>query len=176
MSVQTTLTKVELDIASGNLGEARDRLHGLVSSYPYDLSLRSRLAEVYWRLQYPAMAGRYWYLKEDKSSEMVAACRQFERSCGGDPLIMLQALRFRGDIDPIRETYAGRLLLDLRDRAKRERGVVFRFNKSGRDRYGVVPARTALQVVGGLLVLGTLAALVAIGIFTVFGWIANAIR
>ncbi|WP_315906895.1 DUF6584 family protein, partial [Priestia koreensis] len=29
-----TLAKIEQDIKSGDLGKARDRLHGLISTYP----------------------------------------------------------------------------------------------------------------------------------------------
>lgn len=31
------------------------------------------------------MAGRYWYLEENKTSEMVKACNEFEKSMGNDP-------------------------------------------------------------------------------------------
>ena len=51
------LTRVLEDIHRGDLGKARDRLHGLVARFPDDLSLRTRLAEVYSELKYPRMAG-----------------------------------------------------------------------------------------------------------------------
>jgi hypothetical protein len=31
------------------------------------------------------MAGRYWYLEENKTPEMVKACIEFEKSMGNDP-------------------------------------------------------------------------------------------
>lgn len=97
MSKETVLSRVEADLLQGNLGKARDRLHTLVYDYPNDVALRSRLADVYHRLQFPAMAGRYWYLNEPRTSEMETAVVAFERSVGRDPLLMLSALKFRGD-------------------------------------------------------------------------------
>ena len=43
------------------------------------------------------MAGRYWYLEKDKTSEMVKACTLFEKSFGNDPIRIAQALKFKGD-------------------------------------------------------------------------------
>ncbi|MEE8443576.1 MAG: DUF6584 family protein [Dehalococcoidia bacterium] len=109
MSKETVLSKVEADLHRGDLGKARDRLHTLVYDYPNDVALRTRLAEVYHRLQFPAMAGRYWYLNEHRTPEMEIVVAAFERSCGGDPLLMLSALKFRGD-----PCYAGDRLIALR--------------------------------------------------------------
>ncbi|WP_426366127.1 DUF6584 family protein [Streptomyces sp. E-08] len=45
MSQQNTLSPVDADLAAGCAPLARQRLRGLVSSFPYDLMLRRRLAE-----------------------------------------------------------------------------------------------------------------------------------
>ena len=97
MSKETVLSRIETDLQRGDLGKARDRLHTLVYSYPSDMALRVRLAEVYHRLQFPAMAGRYWYLEEHRTPEMETVVAAFERSCGNDTLLMLSAIKFRGD-------------------------------------------------------------------------------
>jgi hypothetical protein len=47
MSIETTLQNVELDIAAGNYDKARDRLLGLISTYPNELSLRRKLGDIY---------------------------------------------------------------------------------------------------------------------------------
>ncbi len=97
MSKETVLSRIEADLQRGDLGKARDRLHTLVYNYPSDMALRARLADVYHRLQFPAMAGRYWYLEEHRTPEMETVIAAFERSCGNDPLLMLSAIKFRGD-------------------------------------------------------------------------------
>ncbi|AIW86484.1 hypothetical protein bwei_3876 [Bacillus mycoides] len=54
-----TLKRIEKDIENNNLGKARDRLHGLITTYPNELALRKKLGDIYFTLQYPEMAGRY---------------------------------------------------------------------------------------------------------------------
>ncbi|MDO7484867.1 DNA helicase [Peribacillus frigoritolerans] len=92
-----TIKKIEEDIEKNDLGKARDRLHGLISTYPNELELRRRLGDIYFALKYPSMAGRYWYLEKNKTSEMVKACILFEKSMGNDPLRIARALKFKGD-------------------------------------------------------------------------------
>ena len=100
-SKERLLRRTEEDLQQGDLGKARDRLHTLVHGHPNDLALRTRLALIYDRLQLPAMAGRYWYLEERRTDHMEAAIDAFRRSCGGDPALMLAALKFRGDLHEI---------------------------------------------------------------------------
>ncbi|MCI0765026.1 DUF6584 family protein [Bacillus sp. TL12] len=94
---EKTLIRIEKDIENHDLGKARDRLHGLIQAYPEDLSLRKKLGDIYFRLQYPTMAGRYWYLEENKTPEMLQACQQFEKSMGNSPNEIVRALKFKGD-------------------------------------------------------------------------------
>ncbi len=106
MSNEAVLARVQEDISRQDLGKARDRLLTLVELNPDDLTLRVRLAEVYHRLQFPVMAGRYWYLEESSTPEMEAASAAFERSCNGDPVRVLGALQFRGDHERLPDGYA----------------------------------------------------------------------
>ncbi|MBI5361163.1 MAG: DNA helicase [Planctomycetes bacterium] len=103
MSKESTLKKIKDDIARGDLGKARDRLHGLIHAYPDDPKLRILLGEIYHNLQFPAMAGRYWYLEENKTPEMQSACEAFEKDRGMDPFRILAALQFRGDYKCLNE-------------------------------------------------------------------------
>ncbi|MDW8289686.1 MAG: hypothetical protein RMM06_03115 [Armatimonadota bacterium] len=121
MGKDQTLQRVEEDIAAGNLGRARDRLHGLIWQYPDDLSLRARLAEVYWQLSFPAMAGCYWYLHEPTTEAMQRAVMEFERSCGQDPLHMLFRLKFRGNPENL-PPYARYRLERLQQECQRKYG------------------------------------------------------
>src|SRR5512141_217310 len=135
MALDRTLKSIEDNIRAGDLGKARDRLHGLISSYPDNLELREQLAAVYWRLQMPEMAGRYWYLEEEKDPDMADACRRFEAQFGNDPAYLLFALKFRGDLESIKDTFAGRLLLDLDARARRKHYWYSDFRKRGAAKY-----------------------------------------
>ena len=171
---EETLERIEKDIAAGDCGKARDRLHGLLTSYPQDLELRCKLGDVYWRLQYPAMAGRYWYLEEAKSATMTAACTVFERSCGSDPAQMLLALKFKGDLAPLHESYAGSMLLALQAQARERSGYQIEFGRSGKERYQYTrqfKSRGKVLLLGLLAVVAVVLGLMIVGLATVLQWI-----
>jgi hypothetical protein len=171
---EKTLRRIEQDIVSGDYGKARDRLHGLLGSYPHDLSLRRMLGDIYWHLQYPVMAGRYWYLEEEKTPAMSVACAAFERSCGSDPVQILLALKFKADLGPLRGTHAGQTLVALQAQAKDRYGYQVEFGQSGRGRYQY---SRQFKVRGKVLLLGLLVALAAalglmvVGLATVLQWL-----
>lgn len=114
-SYRHTLDKVERDIERNDLGKARDRLHGLIQHNPDDLDLRNRLAAIYFRLRDPAMAGRYWYLEEKRTAEIQAAVAAFERSVGYNPFFILRALKFKGNVELLKDGFALRTLLALQE-------------------------------------------------------------
>jgi len=97
--ISKTLKDIEEDIKNDDLGKARDRLHGLISTFPNELELRKKLGDIYFELKYPAMAGRYWYLEENKTPLMVHACIEFEKSMGNDINNIARALKYKGDIE-----------------------------------------------------------------------------
>ncbi len=103
MAKDDVLKRIYSDIEVGDLGKARDRLHGLLYTHPNDLHIRELLGDVYWRLQFPAMAGRYWYLTEVKGEQVEAAKTTFEKSVGKDPTRIMEALKFRGDLNSLSE-------------------------------------------------------------------------
>jgi len=137
----------------------------LLFNHPDDLTLRKRLGEVYWALRHPAMAGRYWYLEEDASEDMAAARRAFERSCGNNALQMLFAIKFRGDLDRIEETHAGRTLVALQKQAKQQAGYAVRFDRHGHPTRDT--SRWGWYGVGCLAIVGMAVLLMLIGAFTI---------
>ncbi|MEU3303964.1 DUF6584 family protein [Streptomyces sp. NPDC006678] len=68
MPLRDTLARVDADLTAGRVPVARQRLRGLVSSFPNDLMLRRRLAEVYRLYGEHAEAGRWAYLEEDRDA------------------------------------------------------------------------------------------------------------
>ncbi|MEB2282450.1 DNA helicase [Lysinibacillus xylanilyticus] len=94
-----TLERIEEDINNDDLGKARDRLHGLIVTFPNELKLRKKLGDIYFELKYPAMVGRYWYLENNKTPEMVHACIEFENSMGNDIENIARSLKYKGDIE-----------------------------------------------------------------------------
>ena len=98
MPVELTLHKAAEELHRGDLASvlrARQRVAGLVGTYPQRLDLRERLAEVYRVLGQPAQAGRWTYLSEDRNSdELLAFERAYRRADA-----RLVALSWQGRVD-----------------------------------------------------------------------------
>ncbi|MFJ6564397.1 DUF6584 family protein [Streptomyces sp. NPDC091412] len=92
MPLRETLARVDADLAAGRVPVARQRLRGLISSFPHDLTLRRRLAEVYRLYDDAAEAGRWMYLEEDRNADETAA---FEARYGS-PGWRMKALAWQG--------------------------------------------------------------------------------
>ncbi|MFC8761300.1 DUF6584 family protein [Streptomyces sp. NPDC057193] len=110
MSQLNTLARVDADIAAGRIPMARQRLRGLVSSYPRDLPLRRRLAEVYRMYGDAAEAGRWMYLEEDRTAEETAAFEARYKSPGR----RMKALAWRGPETLAGTTFAEEQLVTVR--------------------------------------------------------------
>ena len=95
MPVELTLHKAAEEVERGDLASvlrARQRLVGLVTSFPDRLDLRERLAQVYRLLGDAAQAGRWSYLSEDRDEAEVAAFERAYRT----PVARLAALNWTG--------------------------------------------------------------------------------
>lgn len=174
MTNPPALERVRRDIENGNLGKARDRLHGLILAHPNDLSLRSMLADVYRRLQFPEMAGRYWYLEEHRTAEMEQAVGVFERSVRNDPLELLCRLKFRGEDGQLPEPARARLEV-LRRESLRLYGQYPRYGAKSEPKWE--PHRQIGGPLGDLVPIGCLVGwglavvLMIVGLVTVVRWL-----
>ncbi|MCC8245818.1 DUF6584 family protein [Saccharothrix luteola] len=93
MPLEPTLHKAAEEVERGDLASvlrARQRLVGLVASYPDRLDLRERLAQVYRLLGDAAQAGRWSYLAEARDEAEVAAFERAYRT----PLARLRAMNW----------------------------------------------------------------------------------
>ncbi|MEU6979293.1 DUF6584 family protein [Streptomyces sp. NPDC046371] len=118
MPLKETLTRVDADLAAGRVPVARQRLRGLVSSFPYDLTLRRRLAEVYRLYGDAAEAGRWMYLEEDRDAGETAA---FEARYGS-PGWRMKALGWRGPEALAATVFAEEQLVAVRTACAEELG------------------------------------------------------
>lgn len=166
MAKASTLASIKDDIAHNRLGRAIDRLHGLLSTYPDDLLIRRDLARVYHVLQNQQMAGRYWYLEEEKTTEMQHACAVFEKACGSDPQALLRAIKFRGDIKKLDNAYAREKLQALQAACAEKLGYTVRF---GSDNRYLQYDKIELLIIW-IFILGLLG-IMAVGLVTIVGWI-----
>ncbi|MFD7653162.1 DUF6584 family protein [Actinosynnema sp. NPDC059797] len=168
MPVELTLHKAAAEVARGDLASvlrARQRLIGLVTSYPDRLDLRDRLAEVYRVLGDAAQAGRWSYLSEDRDEAEVAAFERAYRT----PMARLTALNWTGG-----ERAAG-------TRTARERLVALHSaaNVQLREELLVADDRDSSWAANALVLLGLVVALLCfvVGAVTIvmsaYRWLAG---
>jgi len=170
MSLRETLARVDADLAAGRVPVARQRLRGLVSSFPYDLTLRRRLAEVYRLYGDAAEAGRWMYLEEDRDADETAA---FEARYGS-PGWRMKAIAWRGPEAMAATSFAKGQLVAVRTYCAEDLGrpVDWGDPASYRDNHeapsGPWPVSAAMAGVGCLV--GTLAFLAVwvIGVLALF--------
>lgn len=86
------ISAAEECLQAGDMDGAKQRLEKLSLLSLPNLDDCQRIAQIYWGLGLPAMAGRFWYVCDDDSAEIESACREFERSCGDNLHVILQSL------------------------------------------------------------------------------------
>jgi hypothetical protein len=146
VALDATLQRAERDAQHGDLGKARDRLEGLLSTYPGELGIRRRLGGVYWQLGYPERAGRQWYLLPSEDERMQQAKAVFRARYGSDLRLMLAQLGYRGGLEAVRGTYAEQVLRELAAEAGLDSGELDRLtsDRGGRGRGIRADRRSAL--------------------------------
>ncbi len=102
MTQPTPYLQADLDEAyrlanDGKVEEAILKLAIITLDVRPSHDLARSIGNLYWSLDYKAMAGRYWYLLDNKTEEMLTACEEFERAHGNSPELILNAV---GDYPP----------------------------------------------------------------------------
>ena len=123
MVIEEKLKQIDQEVESGEIDSAKNRLHGLLTSHPNRAAVRRKLGEIYWQLDQPEMAGRYWFLIEAETPEMVAANYAFALGCDNDPLEILRRLEFKGDVMKLDHEFGQFMLLNLKREAQKRYGA-----------------------------------------------------
>jgi hypothetical protein len=114
---EADLAAIRSAIANGNLDEARRLLRAVSLNFRTTSKFSREVGQLYFDLGFPAMAGRYWYLIEPKSAEMITACAAFEHSLGDNPFKLMEQLAWAPEASPeekARLTELGRAARDFR--------------------------------------------------------------
>lgn len=159
--------KAEQEIAEGKLGIARDRLHGLLVTFPRDLTVRSRLGDVYWALGYPIEAGRFWFLDFPQDDRKVEAVDAFTDSCKGDPSLILRRLKLRCSLEDLGADAQARVLAQIE--GCRARGL----DVPDLPLPVATPNPSRWPAIGCMLFGVVIAILVGIGAYACFQWLKD---
>ena len=154
-------------MAAGRTDLAKQRVRGLINSYPTRLEVRERLAVIHRAEGDLAQAGRWNYLAENRVD---AEDRAFEKAYR-DPFARMRALAWRGPETAAGESAAVRLR-HVREEAQAKAGELVSWENPSppppSDRFGWLIG-VAIAVVVGLMVIGAVSFLIQ-GVRVVAGW------
>ena len=123
VNFEENLADIKQRIAEEKLDTACVQLHGLIFLFPREVFLRPMLAEIYWKLGDAVMAGRFWYLVENKTPEIEAVCREFEEHYENDLLKIFYLLieDFKNEKENVIGTAAEKPLRELQEKAHQQK-------------------------------------------------------
>ncbi|WP_294331223.1 DUF6584 family protein [uncultured Chryseobacterium sp.] len=93
----THFYKIEQDLKTGKKKKACEWLRNLINEYPDDLSLRGKLAQIYYAAGFKDEAGKFWILSEPQNFEMKEAVEIYRSSLSNSGSAILKDIVFRGD-------------------------------------------------------------------------------
>lgn len=143
MGIETTLLKIDVDLAAGRKGLAVKRLRSLIVTYPNDLSLRNRLAEIYYDAGFIDTAGRYWFLSEPENDKMREAVAIYEQTVGSAQHVLDDLGRLKDIEAP--DGYAKNKLAEFDYRCQHENMQrIQRTKDTWIEKYGVIVFAVAM--------------------------------
>ena len=175
MNLSEKIAKIETDIQNGLKFKATDRFRNLINHNPNELSLRERLAEIYYESGFLDMAGRYWILTEPKTERIKKCVEIYEKSVNYSGTKILQDIIFRGKKENLTE-YAQNKLNNLELDSKKKTNYIPKFNPitNKQQRKKKTNNRTLKDKIIEkifLAVLISIPILAIIGLIKVIGWI-----
>lgn len=108
----TIFYRIEQDLKAGRKKKACDRLRNLINEFPDDLSLRDKLAQIYYDSGFKDEAGKFWILSEPQNFEMKEAVEMYRNSLSNSGNAILKDIVFRGDKTQLSD-YAKNILKQL---------------------------------------------------------------
>lgn len=131
--LEALLAAITTAIAAGKLDDAKQMSVAIPQYVSPGCEMSQQIGDLYLELGLTAMAGRYWYLLEDKSDQMVIACEEFERSLGHNPRLILEAMGWCRERSPYAKARTTELLKQAY-RIRREHQHETRPARGWRDR------------------------------------------
>ena len=89
--------KINYDLEQGRKYKATLRLRNLINEFPNDLTLRNKLAEIYYESGFLDEAGKFWILSEERNSEIERCIEIYKNSVNNSGNQILKDIVFRGD-------------------------------------------------------------------------------
>ncbi|WBX96149.1 DUF6584 family protein [Chryseobacterium gambrini] len=155
----TIFYRIEQDLKAGRKKKACDRLRNLINEFPDDLSLRDKLAKIYYDSVFKDEAGKFWILSEPQNFEMKEAVEMYRNSLSNSGNAILKDIVFRGDKTQLSE-YAKNILKELETDSFKKTKHIPDFKRKQREKGNYAESKDSFfsnvgfyLLIGGIILL-----------------------
>ncbi|HAO08604.1 DUF6584 family protein [Chryseobacterium mucoviscidosis] len=151
--------RIEQDLKAGRKKKACDRLRNLINEFPDDLSLRDKLAQIYYDSGFKDESGKFWILSEPQNFEMKEAIEIYRNSLSNSGNAILKDIVFRGDKTQLSE-YAKNILKELETDSFKKTKHIPDFKRKQREKGNYTESKDSFfsnvgfyLLIGGIILL-----------------------
>ena len=182
LKLNNQFAHIDQEIAQGAHESAKIQLHDLLNENPNNLTIRQKLGDVYWDLEQPEVAGRYWFLIEAETPEMVAATYAFTSACKNEPYEILRRLEFNGEVGELESEFAKYMLINLKSEAFNHQDLDLKTDQNTAELGDLIlplnhekrsPVRRFFYWAGCLTAMALPIILVGFAIFAIIQWVSG---
>ena len=156
--------RIDEDIKSGRKKKACERLRNLINDFPDDLSLREKLAQIYYDSGFLDEAGKFWILSELHTFEIKEAVEIYRKSLGDSGNAILKDIVFRGDKTQLPE-YSKNILNDLESDSFKKTNHIPEFKRKKREKGNYTETKESfLSKIGFYMIIGAIILIPVLGL------------
>ncbi|WP_294288084.1 DUF6584 family protein [uncultured Chryseobacterium sp.] len=148
----THFYKIEQDLKTGKKKKACERLRNLINEYPDDLSLRGKLAQIYYAAGFKDEAGKFWILSEPQNFEMKEAVEIYRSSLSNSRNAILKDIVFRGDKNKL-PLYTLNIIKELEADSFKKTKHIPNFKRKGREKGNYTESKDSFFSEAGFILL-----------------------
>ncbi|MCA6068638.1 hypothetical protein JI747_015765 [Chryseobacterium sp. RG1] len=171
--MEDIFNRIEKDLNAGRKKKACDRLRNLINEFPDDISLREKLAQIYYDSGFKDEAGKFWILSEIENFEMKEAIEMYRNTFSNSGNAILKDIVFRGDKDKL-SNYAKNILKELESDSYKKTKHIPDFKRKRREKGTSEESKDSfLNTVKFYLVIGGMILLLVLGLVKLYDIIGS---
>jgi hypothetical protein len=171
--METHFYKIEQDLKTGKKKKACERLRNLINEYPDDLSLREKVAQIYYDAGFKDEAGKFWILSEPQSFEMKEAVEIYRSSLSNSGNAILKDIVFRGNKNKL-PAYTLNIIKELEADSFRKTRHIPDFKRKSREKGNYTENESSfISTLGFYLLIGAVILIPVLGCIKFFELISS---
>lgn len=151
--------RIEQDIKEGRKKKACDRLRNMINQFPDDISLREKLAQLYYDSGFKDEAGKFWILSELQNFEMKEAVEIYRNSLSNSGNAILKDIVFRGNKTQLSD-FAKNIFKELESDSFKKTKCIPDFQSKNREKGNYTESKNSFfsnigfyLLIGGIILL-----------------------